>query len=84
MIVNAAAACNRIPKRQVTRVARFLQLGHKMRAMVCEVVGDATDRVVHRCELGAMGEAIAVFCSAVCRLREVWERFAGAEKSRCQ
>lgn len=55
-----------------------------MRAMVCEVVGDTTDRVVHRCELGAMGEAIAVFCSAVCRLREVWERFAGAEKSRSQ
>ena len=79
MVVKAAAAGDRVPQWQVSGVARFLQSGHQVRAMICKVSGDAADGVVDRREFGEVWEAFAIFCSAVCGVREVWERFARAE-----
>ena len=78
MVVDAAATGDRVPERSTATVARLSQSGHPMRAMVWEIAGDATDCIVYRGELRKMGKAMMVFCAAVCRFGEVWERFARA------
>ena len=70
VVVDTAAACDGVSERQVARVARFVQLGHCVRVVVCEIAGDTTDGIVHCRELGAVREASAIFWSAMCRLRE--------------
>ena len=83
MGIDAAAARNRILKREIARVARsrFFQLEHCLRVVVWEVAGYTTVRIINCCEFGAVREASAIFWFAVCGLRKVWQRFARAQNT---
>lgn len=68
---NATAARDCMSEREVTIVARSLELSHRLRVVVCEVARDTTDRLVDGCEFGAMRETRAIFWFAVRRFGEI-------------
>ena len=83
-MAKGAATGDCMSKWQFPRVARFFELSHQMRTVVREVARNAIDGVVHGRVFGEVREAMTIFCFAMCGVRKVWERFAGAKETHNQ
>ena len=79
MAVDAAAARDGVSEGPVPRRRGLPEPRRGTGAVVWEVAGDATDRVVHRGVSDEVREAMEVSCGAVRGVRKIRERFAGAE-----